>query len=345
MLKSTWSTLLLIREAVRNVFGTRSRIFVLVLASVTVGSAVAVFSASEAQGLLREIRGLEADGARVVSFGASSSRDTVTIDRASCEGLTTMTGVERAGIIVPDGSRDIPELGARIDVYSASTTLFPGLRTADGVRGSALAPRSRQSDVTLGHNDIRRLAPAAVQPEGIPTNRGLVFPLAPTVESASSCVAVLSRFAPVASLSATLAAQLDATGGQVGVVRILTPTTDPIERWHDRPGQYLALLAGLLGGLATSLLSWTRSSEIAAYRLSGTRRPALATLLTLESLLLGGVFATAGSAAVIVLRGEYLSVVEQILWLIAGGACWILSASLGVIRSTVVSPATLARER
>lgn len=94
-----------------------------------------------------------------------------------------------------------------------------------------------------------------------------------------------------------------------------------------------------------TLLTWTRSGEMAAYRLSGTSRVILATILTFEALLTASVFTTSAALAAGTLTTSFISMTEVLLWILAGGTTWVLTASVGVVRSVAVSAAMLTRER
>ncbi|MFC4243538.1 hypothetical protein ACFOYW_09140 [Gryllotalpicola reticulitermitis] len=340
-----WALPLLLREATRNVLNVRSRMFSSVLLATVFGSATAAFSALDAHAFNRQLQQLQAMGSNVVSFESASPNTTVLITRSSCEALAQDGGVQRAGLLIDDGIRDVPELGARVSTYSASPSLFPRLRSADGVLGVALGSSNEPRRITIEGAGTRLLVAGLAQPEGIPTNTGVIFPLPAGTTAASACTVVLDQFASPHVLASSLAAELVVTGGDIMPIRRLTPTLDPVAQWRARPGQYVAPALGLAGGLCVTLLTWTRSGEMAAYRLSGTRRAALATILTCEALLTASVFATAGIVAATTLARFYISATEVFLWIFAGSAIWVLAAAAGVVRSIVVGAITLTRER
>ncbi|QSB23248.1 hypothetical protein [Curtobacterium sp. 24E2] len=319
--------------------------FSAVLLAALLGSAGVTFAALEAETFIQQLQQLESKGSNVVTFRSASLNTTVTITRASCEALAQDDGVQRAGLLLEGGTRDIPELGARISVYAASSSLFPGLRSADGIVGATMNESSQPRRIAFEGTRPLELAAGPMQPEGLPTNTGVVFPLSSATTTADTCVVVLDRFSSPNDLARSLGAELVVSGGDVVPARQLAPSSDPVAQWRSRPAQYFSPALGAIGGLCMSLLIWTRSGEMAAYRLSGTRRPALATMLTFETLLAASVFATSGTLGTCLLVGAYLSPTETLLWTLAGSASWILASAGGVIRSVTVGAAALTRER
>ncbi|MGO4536738.1 hypothetical protein [Leifsonia sp. 2MCAF36] len=344
MRRDLWRLGELVREATLNVINPRSKMIATLIVATVLGSACAAFYAFESERFSEQLITLESRGANIVSFRAASPDADISISRKSCEGLSRVRGVKRAGLLKNEGSRDVPEIGAKTTIFTASATLFPGLSTSDGLIGMSLVGEGVRT-VTLAPSDTRALSAAPRQPEGIPTNAAIVLPLAADSSSGSQCVVELARFQNSRIDIPTLASQLDVRGGSiVGRVQ-LRLTTDPVAEWANRPGQFVGVAGGAIGGLLASLLVWTRSSEVATYRLSGTNRRSLALLLTIESLLASGVFAFSGALAVWTVRSSSVSTPEVLYWLFAGSASWWVAALLGTMRSIAVSPAAMTRER
>lgn len=339
-----WRVGMLVREAFKNVFTLRSRLFAVILLAALLGSSAAAFAALESRGLDTQLLSIEDRGSSVVTFRSREPDQPISVTRSSCEALARRDGVVRAGALVDIGVRDIRELGARIRVYSGSSTLFPQLARHDGVLGAALQRSAARRNVTLGQGDVRQLAPGANQPEGVPTNGAVVLPLSPLDRTVPSCIAVLDRFTDVHGLASVLAAELSVSGGDVAAVRQLVPTSDPAREWCDRPGQFAWLAVGFVVGVVVSLLTWTRSSEIAAYRLSGTSRIQLVVLIGFEVAIVAAVFMVSAVASLCVVTDGSRPDTANLLWSIAGAASLIVVSSVGTMRSVLVSAARLTRE-
>ena len=345
MSRTEWRPGSLTREAVLNVYSPRSRTFSVILLAALLGSSAAVFASFEAQNFVDRLTRLEAKGSNVVYFQSSSRKTAVTISRSSCELLAKRRGVARAGLLMDEGTRDIPELGTRVSIFTGSTTLFPELSSGDGVLGAGLVDTVQDRRISLGENDLRSVRVGVRQPEGIPTNNALVLPLEARSVSAPICIVVLDRYEEPRTAVSVLSPQLEAQGGALTARVQLAQTSAPLTDWTNRPGQYFTLVLGLMGGLCSSLLVWTRSSEIAAYRLSGTSRKSLGQLLTFEALLTAGTFGTSVALAAQVLQPELISLAEALFWALGGAATWMLTSAVGVIRSVSAKAASLARER
>ena len=344
MSNTTWRLSCLVREAALNLANPRSRMCTLLLLAALAGSICAAFAAYESSSFTNRLDQLEARGSNVLSFQASASDADVTVSRTSCEELAAQRGVSRAGLLISEGTRDVPEIGGRTPVLTGSATLFPALASHDGLLGPNLVTSSDARFVTLAPADLRHVSVNDRQPEGIPTNNALVLPLSIDRTSAPNCLVVLERYQDIRTAVATLEPQLEVFGGPA-IARVqLSQTSDPVAEWQHRPGQYLPLAIGLIGGFCSSLLLWTRANDIAAYRLSGTSKRSLAQLLSVEMLLVVGLFATCGTVAAQVVRRDLVSLPEALYWLIGGAALWLLAASAGIGRSIVARASTLARE-
>ncbi|SEA42413.1 hypothetical protein [Leifsonia sp. 21MFCrub1.1] len=345
MRPSSWRLLLIAREALHNTFSRSARAVVLVAVAGLLGSAGPAVLAAEAEDFRRDVAALEARGSAVLHLGASNPRAAVSVTRDSCEALSLRSDVERSGILVEEGDRSIPELGARVPVFAASTSLFPGLHRADALVGSRLEPAQYGRFVQLGEGVPRRAIPAGVQPEGIPTNGSILVPLASHVGTAEACIVVLHRGVDPKEAGPLISAQLDVSGGAVSAIPSLQLTSDPLHEWTERPGQWVILLCAGVGGLTSALFAFARSSELAAYRMSGTSRSSLALILLGEEALRGGLFAAAAAGATCVVAPQLLSVPEAALWACAGASLWCVVASIGIGRALAVPVLALARDR
>ena len=338
-----WKVLGLFRESVLNVINPRSRMVVTLVVAIAFGSAAVSFYAYESKQFADRLSELESQGSNVVVFQSSKPGVEIQISRKSCEALADIPGVTRSGLLIDEGTRNLPEVGANISLFAASTSLFPQLSQSDGLIGVSLAIGQLERTVTFGKSDTRRLSVAQRQPEGIPTNTAIVLPLAIGATAGPHCLVELARFQKSRSDIPVLESQLVVQGGSVIGRSQLTPPTDPVVDWTNRPGQFIGMALGAIGGLLATMLVWTRSSELAAYRLSGTSRRSLALMLTIESLLAAGMFGFSGTLAACVLDHFVISPHEVLLWSITGSATWYLATLPGTMRSIATSPATLTR--
>jgi hypothetical protein len=343
-----WRTGALLREAILNAVNPRSRTILILALAIAAGSTTTAFYVSESTQFTQRLDDLETRGSNIITLQSATPRTNVAISRSSCEALTRLPQVQRAGLLIDGGSRDIPELGANTRTFTASTTLFPPLATQHGLIGSKLSRTSAPRTVTVAPSQPQTLATGRPQPAGIPTNSAVVFPLPAGTSSGPVCIASLTRFSDPRSARQILAAALETRGGPILAIPQLPLTSDPIHDWHTRPGQYLPIALGLLGGLLSTIVTGTRSSELAAYRLSGTSRRSAGILLTVENLFPSGAFLIAGAVALITLAltgADILSPAELLMWLVCGAAAWSAVAAYGAVRGMLLSPAKMTREK
>lgn len=343
-----WRSRALLREAFLNSVNLRSRTFISLAVAVMAGSTAVAFYASESTHFAEGLQDLEIRGSNILTLQSATPHKDIAISRTSCEALTRLPEVERAGLLIDAGSLDIPEIGANTRIFTASTTLFRQLATEPGVIGFKLTRSRAPRTVTVAPSQTRQLGTLVQQPEGIPTNSAVVFPLPAGTSSGPVCIVSLTRFHDPKAVAPTLAAALETQGGPIMGDPELPLTSDPVHDWNTRPGQYLPLVLGILGGLLTSTVTWTRSSELAAYRLSGTSRRSIGILVTLESLFPAGSYllsAAAALSAATIVGAHILSPTEQMNWVLAGAVGWSTVGAVGALRSMLASPAKMTREK
>jgi hypothetical protein len=341
-----WRLTHLVREAHRNVLNPHSRPALLLFLAVIFGVGGIGYAAAESHALTDQLTAEQAAGRNIISFGALDPNQPVLIGRASCDHLTEIPGVTRAGLVRLDSSQAFLQLGTNVPVMAASQTLFPALGDGVVLVGSALRPAAA-TDFTLATADgtLLRAQVNDTEPTGLNSNSAVVVPLTPTATSSSTCIAVLDQRADASTLTPILTARLHITGGQVLAQAANTPATDPIKAYLARPGQYLPLILGLVGGLATGLVNRSRSSELAAYRMSGTSRRSSALLLGLETTLIAGVAATAALAAILTLQDRIQAPLATALSALAGAAAWWLTGLLTTIDIPFRNAISLAKDR
>lgn len=344
MQRDGWSLPALAREAVRNVFAARSKLFIIALLAIIAGTAMSLFLAFEANAFRERLAGLDAQGRNLVVFSSASQEKPAQISRASCERLAGAPSVERAGLLIAGPSVIAIQLGQSVTTLQASTSLFPQLRVHQALIGSALKQPAGGGMVTTDRGVLETVR-AAPQPEGLSSNSSIVLPLDPAVIRGDTCIAVLQPFAQAAQVIPTLAAQLDAEGGALLGAEATKQTLDPIALHLERTTRYLPLLIGLAGALIAGLANQLRAGELAVYRLSGTSRRSLAMILLLEQALIAGLGMTAATAALAATAPYLVSVPASFAWVLAGFALWLLAAAVFSIPVVARSALSMAKDR
>lgn len=349
MQRDRWRALPLVREAVRNVADVRARLFPALVLAVVGGSAVAVFAGLEAANLQHQLGSLQGQGRLVLEISSTSPQIPAFIDRRSCEALTGTAGVERAGIVVPEGLWDVGQLGANVPVSAVSRTLFPELDRADALVGSALREPSPDFLLTLPAGLVGTGHVMPEQPKGVDTNSAILVGLGPEVTTGPSCRVVLNPFGHASEAVPRVVAALKSTGAEpIAANSPFQDNIDPVKEFLARSSRYLPLLLGTLGGFAAAVIDRVRLSEFAAYRLSGTSGRSLAVLILLEQLLLCGAVVAATSLAalvVVAVSGYPASVPAVVLSGVAAGAVWVVVATLLTLDVPLRRPTDLAKDR
>ena len=348
-----WPLALLAREATRNVFSTAARLFPVVLLAVLLGSSQATLAVHQGNALEQQVAELRTQGRNVLSATQTAQDSPVLIDRASCEALTALPVIERAGIQVADGrSMDLPQLGARIPVRPVSTTLLPEVAMHDAVIGPGMAATvgltpGQRLDLAPGPNGTSTVSALVGSGDGAGLGgTGAVFVAADSsVTTSATCSVVLTPFADASAAAPVIAASLDVQDNPVLVSAELRETTDVVALFLARVERFLPLLLGALGGLTVAVIGSLRSSELAAYRLSGTSPRSLGVLLAFEQVLVAGVFVAASVAATLLLAGQALTPAASILWSVAGGLVWLVVGNLVALPVLRRRPSDMAKDR
>lgn len=338
-----WRAGPLVREASLNVFLGGGGLHLLAGFALVTGAAVGVALAGQAMTIEAELMSLRSEGRGVVVFTTADRDIEVHIDRMTCEGLAARSDVERAGILVDTGRHDLATVGRDVVVFQASTSLAPALSTVDALVGDKLGYPHGQRRLNLDGHSVS----AVVDDSGVPTtgmDSAVTVALPPAVVSGDECVVLLVPWARTQEVAAEAAATLRAEGGPVSAYAALREPVDVISRHTDRPERLLPVLAGLVGAVLTAIVTATRSSQLAAYRLSGTSCTQLLVLLWLEGALLAGLFAASGVLAAILLLGIGPSAAAGAVWILAGATVWVGLGSLAW-PSAVRNPIHLAKDR
>jgi len=338
-----WRTHLLAREAVKNVFSLRARLFPYALSALLLGSLSAIALTAQWAGFASSIDDMRLQGRGVFIAGASSEKNPISIERSSCEDLSDLPTVVRAGFVVNLGRQQILPLGGGIPTLAVSPSLLPQLRDHQALVGSALS-----KDGFSGHLAMSGVTVAAAQgkvaPAGVDVNSAVSVPLPATITANSQCVIEMDWRATPRDVS-TAISSLTVNGGNVAAVAAYRESPSAVAAFIERPERWLPVLLGVIGGLATSLAVRSRRGELAAYLYGGASPRALAKLITFECTLIGGLAATSGGVTMVALSPFAISPSAGALGALATGAIWV-SASLPLAMQTaMVSPVDLGKGR
>ncbi|MFG6476998.1 hypothetical protein ACFXP7_11500 [Microbacterium sp. P06] len=340
----SWRFADLTREALRNVFGRSARLLPAVaLAGVLGASSVGVL-VLEQRSFTDEIADLTTQGRGVVIVGEASPDRPARISRSSCEAIAEVPGVEQAGLIIDSGRVDAVPFAVDAPARRASTTLFPQLGEVDVLVGDTLAAQQGPFRTFVsGQAFDAMIAPPSR--EGTGTAFTLTFPLLPDDTSAARCVILLGPYVSAPEVTADLIAQLDIEGNTVSGQEVLTTPLDPIADYLSRISRFAPLALGLAGGFITAVITRTRTSELAVYRLSGTARASLLTLITLENLLIAGTAAAVTGIASLLLVAHLLDPATAALGGFALAGTWAFVATLASADIPFRRPTDLAKDR
>jgi len=339
-----WRFADLTREALRNALGRGARLLPAVALAGLLGAGSVAILALEQRALDAEISSLTAQGRGVIGIVEVSPERPATISRSSCEDLTEMPGVQNAGIVVEAGRADAEPFTIDAPARRASTTLFPALGSVDVLLGGTLAAQEHTFH-TFIYGQPFLAAVAEPSREGTGSTFSLTFPLLPTDTTASRCVVLLDPLTSADEVSTDLIARLDIQGNPVNAQEVLTTPIDPIDDYLTRPGRHAPLALGVVGGLLTALITRSRTSELAVYRLSGTSRTSLLTLLSLENAVIAGLAASVSAISALLLAAHLLDPATAVTAGIALAGAWALVATIGTIDIAFRRPTDLAKDR
>jgi hypothetical protein len=298
-------------EATRNVFGRGSRLRVLLLLAVSLGSGLAILTTLSWRQLRDDIGALERSGwtTYVLSVDGSAGHS---LSPSACHLLDSRPDVTGVSAVTRRTDNPYVQLGP-----SSLPTVVAGLTTP------IVEPTAGGTDVArlpamLSGATMKRLSPVralalsgggttyvvtAVLPQdlalaGFAGSLVVPVPIATMNQPVEACVVTVDPSVAGRDLGPSLAAALSADTMQVSTRRVLaTVGNDPIESFPRRPDGIVFPAVGAIFGLALAVTMRSRASELGTYRLSGASRSALFLLLGLEHLLLGGVWALSGCAA------------------------------------------------
>ncbi|NYD75606.1 hypothetical protein [Leifsonia soli] len=305
---------------------------------------MAVFPAVEADNFSVAMRDLSKAGRNVLVFESADPEQPIRVTRASCESLTDIDGVNRAGVVVPWTSMSFIQLGRDVDVLQVSPSLIPQLRESGAVVGAALADGRRTIALEWPVQGVIQAVAAREQPPGLDTNSAVVVAADAGMSVASSCTVILEPLASARRLITIVSATLQVEG-TLSVRRTFEEGRDAIEEFAQRPGRVIPVILGAIFGSGAGLMTRMRRSEIAVYRLTGSAPSTVALLLTLEHLTLAGLAATAAVAGSLLLLPHFVSPLSQLAICSAAALGWALVAIALSVDLAFRNPLGLAKDR
>lgn len=345
MQRDGWSLAHLAREACRNVFDLRSKMFALVGCAVLIGTVIPIYAAMQSQQFQAQLADDAAKGRNVVEFSALDPTFPVSISRASCEALAQNPDVDRAGILRSQPSGDFLQLGSLVPIAEASSTLMPELSRFGALVGHALRGAGPVFNLVMPDGSNHQAIVAPLQSDAIGTNSDVVVGLPTQVTDAPRCLAVLAPTARESEVAPRLVAALRSTGGSLSAQQQFTESRDPITVYLARPEQYLPLLLALAGGLAAGTMNRLRSGEWAAYRMSGTAPRSVGIIMLLEQAALAGCLAISSAVTALIFAPRLLSPTSTQGWALAAAALWVIAATLASADISLKKPTNLAKDR
>lgn len=340
--RTRWRFSALVREAVVNATATGTRAIVMSALSVAVGVLIAALQLYDWSSLTQQVRSADAQGRSVVTISASPQMS-AQIEVASCEALTSLEGVEAAGVIVLGGRSSFDQLGVGLATARASSTLIPEVAAADLAIGSALGT-AESGTLTSGSGYVRSYTTASAQPAGVDVNSLVLSPLLGSDTTAPTCIVRLRSFAHVHDYLPMLLASLQSTGPPL-VTRASTEAVDPVASYSTR----ITVWAPALGGLGCALLGlatlFARGSEIATYRMSGTTIRATLGICTFEQALYAAILWCSASLTTVVWHGSLGHPVGTIAAAGVAAFTWLAVYPIGATPFLRRDPTVLAKDR
>lgn len=313
MIRRQWRFSTLGVEATRNVFGRGSRLRLLVLLAAALGSGLALLAMFSWRQLRSDLNALERDGWTTYIITVEGSSGT-SLSPQSCFALTQRRDVVSVSAIGLRSDQRYMQLGPRslpTIVTGVTTSVAPAPTSTSGRPIAAMASHATITRIAptrmLTNADgityqITALLPTDLALAGLSGSLVIPVPLATMTDPAETCVVTVEPTS-ADGLGPILAASISSNTLQVATRRVLeTAGVDPYTRFHHRTDTIVYLALGAIFSLATAVTLRSRASELGTYRLAGTSRIALYTLLGFENLLLLGVWAASGCLASIAIQ-------------------------------------------
>lgn len=346
MAHDQWSLRMLSREAVKNIFSPVARLFPVIAVAVLLGAVQSALIVHESDLLIATLADLQMRGRNVVVSAPRSAESPSTVTRQSCEGLASYPQVVNAGLVQPGDPADFLELGSLVPVQAASTTLVPDLATHDAVIGSALSPGVHiAKKLRMPSGQVLHAAVGTPQPAGVPVNSVLSVPLDVDTSTGVYCVVVFDPLIPPSTALEIVVADLQVIGDPLYTSSPFVESVDVVSTYLTRPERFLPVGIALSAGFSTFAMSGFRSSEFAAYRLSGTTRRSLMIIVMLEQAMIAGFYLSSATASSLALGTRLTDPSVPVLWAVVGALAWTLSAGSAAAASSLRRASDLAKDR
>lgn len=348
-MRNGWSWPEIGREVLANATARGSRANLELWLALTLGVVLAGAFAAQWRDLEHQLEAQQLLGRNVLVLAAQNpNAREFGISVASCETLPKGGDIQRSGAVIPVGRTDVMQLGPNVPVVEAGQGLFPQLRSVQALLGSTLADSpiyGRTAYINTQSYGPLEVSSADAQPIGVDVNSSLILPLPSGTTWAPDCVVVLAPYADSAAVTPRLVSEVSARNGAVTATPAVRLTFDVLDAFRSRGARLLALLVGIFAGLFSGGARALRSSEAAAYRLSGTTRLDYARIVLVETVVSAGGLVFAGTVAAIPLTPNGADRASVVSWIILSGLTW---ASVALVVSTAVlvrSPMSLAKDR
>lgn len=346
-LADKWTGTDLLGEALSNCFASRSRLFGTILVAVVLGIVLSAFRYIELVQLNHQVATLQSKGRNLILIQGIDVEHEPEINVRSCEALAGSAGVERAGVLVEGERISVPQLVGNLPLFETSITLFPQLGQADMLLGATVGGSSQGAPFLLATNGHTLTALTMdLQPAGLPVNSAVLVGLSPAEKYADHCLVVLNQKQDPNRSIPDLVSQLEVRKHPIAATTVLSDLASPHGAFLTRLTAGLPLAAGVVLGLLLALMAQLRSSELAAYRLSGTGRFSLQRILMLESVVVSGVYLLSGSiSALYVLPWGVLQGLGLLSSHLVAASSTVLISSLLFLSVSSRTPMDLAKDR
>lgn len=303
-LRSAWN------ESVANLRAGGGRARTLLLLAVVLGGlAAAVVDADWAR--LEETQNrIEEVGGNTIIVAADAAADTG-LSTADCAGLNDLWFVRASGhmdLLDPvafsqlgNVSMPVVALDQSLIQLAARSPRLEGTPQIglDGSLGTTLPfvlSTTTEPPTLYAADPIRWLVP------GIDLTGTVVIVEGPVArERTQSCVTLVDPRVPLQWSMRVITAAISASGPAPTTRVASTTSIDVVDQFTSRPTRFVPLIAALILAFALGLVLRSRSSEIGAYRLSGTSPGDMALILIGEATLICGLFLLSGCTGVLTL--------------------------------------------
>lgn len=345
--RDEWSTGDLIAEGFRNALAPGSRLRIVLVLAVLLGVGFVAFRLLEISVLVKQVETLSDKGRNILIIQGSDPDQPARIDRRSCEKLSKGPNVALSGMLLEQGRSSFPQLGAAVPVYAASPTLIPELAEFDAVVGEELTEsEAGQSLLIVQGTQTLNAVAGGHRPVGLSVNSAVVIGIPESVRTSGHCFVVLQPTQNLAKETPSILAQLQVADNPAIGAPLSAESIDPFSVFRERPSHIVPTAIGILMAALLLLTAQLRSSEIAAYRLSGTSRISMLRLLSFESCISASIFWLSGafSTAVVASQGAYY-VLSMLADLLVAAMTSIFVSSVLYYFVVRRSPMDLAKDR